>query len=222
MNYLFFDCTNEWIIISSGKLKEDKIYLQYNYKGLHPRESSYKFITEIDKALKKSEIKKPDILFCCIGPGSFTGIRICVSTARNFSQIWNLPVMGMDSIETYSAYYYSKTANDSIVLLKTSRDKFFAGHYGKLGYTGSFDIKKEEMKNVFSTEQIGAVVYSNDNAIDTPHNMNLDIPDALYAIESLVKKRNHNGFQTGEYSYRDLLPNYLRASYAEERKDEQL
>lgn len=234
MNYLFFDCTNEWILISSGRIEEDKIVSHYNYKGHHPKESSYKFIVEIDKALKKSGFKKPDILFCCTGPGSFTGIRICVSTARNFSQIWNIPVLGIDSIETYSSYYYNKSGRNSMVLLKSNKEKVFAGQYDQNGYSGSFDIKKSELGQAFPAARMTSDQFSNEDPDGNLLDMNDDIPDALFAITSILKRseflsivaatekltRQIDAKNMSYGSYRNLLPNYFRKSYAEEKNNE--
>lgn len=61
----------------------------------------------IDQLLKKAKITKDDI--CAVaasrGPGSFTGIRIGVSTARALAQVWDKPCI---PVPTLFAFGYSR------------------------------------------------------------------------------------------------------------------
>ena len=51
----------------------------------------------MDELLAKANlnIKEINFIVAGIGPGSFTGIRICVSTARMLAQILNVPIIGV-------------------------------------------------------------------------------------------------------------------------------
>lgn len=66
------------------------------------RTHSENLMPMIDEALKKAELKPTDInlIVCDIGPGSFTGIRIGVATAKAFSDSLNIPSVGISSLET--------------------------------------------------------------------------------------------------------------------------
>lgn len=61
----------------------------------------------IDDLMKNNGVAKEDI--CAVaasrGPGSFTGIRIGVSTARALAQVWNIPCI---AVPTLFAFGYSK------------------------------------------------------------------------------------------------------------------
>lgn len=65
------------------------------------RTHSENLMPMIDEALKKAELKPADInlIVCDIGPGSFTGIRIGVATAKAFSDSLNIPCVGISSLE---------------------------------------------------------------------------------------------------------------------------
>lgn len=65
------------------------------------RTHSENLMPMIDEALKKAELKPTDInlVVCDIGPGSFTGIRIGVATAKAFSDSLNIPCIGISSLE---------------------------------------------------------------------------------------------------------------------------
>ena len=41
-----------------------------------------------------------DLLAVCIGPGSFTGIRIAMATVKALGHVRNLPIVGVNSLES--------------------------------------------------------------------------------------------------------------------------
>ena len=55
----------------------------------------------IDEMFKKTDLslKDIDMLACCVGPGSFTGIRIGISTAKAFADVYNFKTFGVSSLE---------------------------------------------------------------------------------------------------------------------------
>ena len=73
----------------------------------------------IDKLMKDNGVSKDDI--CAVaasrGPGSFTGIRIGVSTARALAQVWEIPCI---AVPTLFAFGYSRrdrlVADENLVI----------------------------------------------------------------------------------------------------------
>lgn len=55
----------------------------------------------IDEMFKKTNLSLIDIdmLACCVGPGSFTGVRIGISTAKAFADVYNFKTFGVSSLE---------------------------------------------------------------------------------------------------------------------------
>ena len=55
----------------------------------------------IDKLLKKARVKLKDLdVFCVsIGPGSFTGLRICVATVKGLAYALNKPVVTVPTLD---------------------------------------------------------------------------------------------------------------------------
>ena len=100
---LVFDTTNRWIVLGlyqDGPAGgEPTIALERRIDAA--REASMRLIPEIKSMLAEAGIAKPDRIICTLGPGSFTGARICVGTGRNLSQLWNIPVFGLDSLLYY-------------------------------------------------------------------------------------------------------------------------
>lgn len=67
----------------------------------------------IDDMFKKSGLSLDDIdlLACCLGPGSFTGIRIGIATIKAFADVKNIPTVGVTSLESLA---YNVEANSFI------------------------------------------------------------------------------------------------------------
>lgn len=78
--------------------------------------------------LSLSEI---ELLGVGTGPGSFTGVRIAVSTARMLSQLLGVPLVGVKSHEIYAAS--CDTAGNGLVAVAfdAKKSKVYAGLYGK-------------------------------------------------------------------------------------------
>jgi tRNA threonylcarbamoyladenosine biosynthesis protein TsaB len=96
---------------------------------------SVSLFENIDLVLKKIKLELKDINLMCvgIGPGSFTGIRIAVSTARMFAQIFNLPLVG---IKTHLMYAVSvcdkaKSGDNILIAFDAKKSRVFGALYKK-------------------------------------------------------------------------------------------
>ena len=63
---------------------------------------SQKLMPLIKKAFDKVSftLQDIDLIACCNGPGSFTGIRIGISTVKAFSDVYSIPCIGITSLES--------------------------------------------------------------------------------------------------------------------------
>ncbi|MCB1168695.1 MAG: tRNA (adenosine(37)-N6)-threonylcarbamoyltransferase complex dimerization subunit type 1 TsaB [Leptospiraceae bacterium] len=64
--------------------------------------SSMDLVPVIQRLLAERSIQKPDCIAVTVGPGSFTGTRIGVSTARNLGMLWDIPVIPYFSLQLYA------------------------------------------------------------------------------------------------------------------------
>ncbi|MCB1141096.1 MAG: tRNA (adenosine(37)-N6)-threonylcarbamoyltransferase complex dimerization subunit type 1 TsaB [Leptospiraceae bacterium] len=210
MNLLYFDTITDWITIGIYSITESGVQELTFYQGRHPREAGNRLVTDIASAMKNRDIEKVDQIFVPNGPGSFTGIRITVSTARNFSQIWKIPVSSCNTIELYSYYYFQKLNRPSLILLDARMGKVYAGMYSGNGFSGVRDIPPSEVKNEFSLNDCEII-----SDFDFPHSqsIHLDYPSPRMYLSQFQSKFLSLDYNTNHYE--GLLPNYMRGTYAD-------
>jgi tRNA threonylcarbamoyladenosine biosynthesis protein TsaB len=74
----------------------------------------------------------PDILGVSVGPGSFTGLRIGLSTAKGLSEGWNRPLWGLDNLAAMAKTWqdlYPRTETAVLCALDARKQKFYGGLY---------------------------------------------------------------------------------------------
>ncbi len=79
-----------------------------------PNRQAARLIPLIEQMLDKNKVNYSDIsaIACTIGPGSFTGIRIGLATAKAIALAANLPLMGVTTLEAI-AWQAAQTAEDN-------------------------------------------------------------------------------------------------------------
>ena len=94
---LVLDTSNQWILLGiQSQAKWQSCSLEA------PRRCFQILPDLIRKLCQDTGLERPDWLVCTIGPGSFTGARLGVAFARNLAQLWQVPVMGIVSLEFYA------------------------------------------------------------------------------------------------------------------------
>ena len=122
---------------------------------LSEEEHSQTLMPMIEKMFNDNnmDLDEIDLIGCSRGPGSFTGIRIGIATAKAFSDAKNIPLIGIDSLEAlaYSAVI-EKENNDCEILamINAKNDNVYAATYlvnnGKLNM-----VKNAEIMNLTET-----------------------------------------------------------------------
>lgn len=87
-------------MISSCTLMEDGVVVgdyNINQKKTH----SETLVLMIEQMLEKLDVNIEDVdVFCvCKGPGSFTGLRIGMTTAKTFAQVFDKKIVGISTLE---------------------------------------------------------------------------------------------------------------------------
>ena len=113
---------------SVAVLEDDKLICEYtiNTKKTH----SQKLMPMIENMLNLSDIemKDIDVIGVCIGPGSFTGLRISMATAKAMSHVNDLPIVAVNSLEILGANM--DLCNKKICsILDAQRNQVYTGKY---------------------------------------------------------------------------------------------
>lgn len=166
---------------------------------------SAQLLSDIREMLKKSDLdlKQIYLLAVAIGPGSFTGLRIGLATAKGLARALKIPIAGISTLEAAAAC--SEKDGEICVVLQAGRSEYFVQSFKKstkdgLKRTSQIEIytvkdlseKVAEKNNLnwVSTEEIISVI--SEAAINTNRNyqvlpQNLAIPIGRTAYEIFMR-----------------------------------
>lgn len=196
--------------------------LRINVRVTH----SERLMTGIDFALKQAgmTISDIDVFGVSIGPGSFTGLRIGLSTIKGFSYSTKKPVVSVPTLEAF-AWNFPYSRHPVCIMFDARREEVYAAVF-KWKYSGFERIVSEtsirpvdllkslEGPVIFAGE--GALLYreaiidiSGSNAIFAP-------PQCMVPSPANVAYLGLRKAKAGDFSEPvSLAPAYLRKSEAE-------
>lgn len=131
MNTLTFDTCLDSMYITLSQDK-DNIASKIVHTDKEKYHSAY-IIPTIIELLKEQQLTMQDIsaIGVNVGPGSFTGIRACVTVARVCAQMLDIPAIGISSLEILSRI--NKTEKKSLCLLDARKNKAYIAIYSASG-----------------------------------------------------------------------------------------
>jgi tRNA threonylcarbamoyladenosine biosynthesis protein TsaB len=221
---LLIECATNTAIIS---VRNGDVFAQRTSpdKGSH----SVKLFQLVDEALAECGITIRDItlIVAGIGPGSFTGIRIAVASARMIAQVLDVPIIGLDTQMIYAAGAGGAPDDSVLVAFDAKKDRIFAalysiktdstpaeivnpgdyypeeltGHFPNTGRTIMIGDGAERYEEIFSA-------HAND-----PLLIRSFVPDTLRAITIAEKMVAENPARYTDPA--SVIPHYARKSDAE-------
>lgn len=138
--------------ICSVSILEDKNVIIEKHND-DEKTHSQKLMPLIDELFKESNLSLDDIdlLACSQGPGSFTGIRIGISTVKAFADVKNIPIIGVTSLESL-AYNVNNTGLIATLIDAKHDNVYFALYELKDNkYTTVIEPVSDSIYNVIST-----------------------------------------------------------------------
>jgi tRNA threonylcarbamoyladenosine biosynthesis protein TsaB len=210
----------------SGLIAEVRL----NVKSTH----SERLMTEIAHVLKQAELKVSDIdvFAIAIGPGSFTGLRIGLSTVKGFSYATGKPIVSVPTLEAL-AWNYPYCSYPVCTLLDARKKEVYAAlfKWGDGGVTRLIDevsirinrvledIKLSSDKKIVFTGE-GAILYK-DKIIEVMGNKAIFAsPEKIVPSPANVASIGIKKAIKGEFSEPvSLVPFYIRRSEAELKRD---
>ncbi len=148
MKILTFDTSLNKTYITLSE--DDNLIVEKNIESTQEKYHSAFLVPAIVEILKDNSLTMSDISVIAtnIGPGSFTGIRVCNTIARVFAQQLEAKLVGVSSLEILSKI--NNTSKNSLILMDARKDKVYCAVYSPTGeeIVSPKSIQKEDVLNL--------------------------------------------------------------------------
>lgn len=96
----------------------------------HPKTHSQKLMPMLESLMASLDLKIPDIdaIAVTVGPGSFTGVRIGLATAKALSQPFNLPLIPVSSLKAV-AQGFQGFSGYICIIMDARKNEVYTGCY---------------------------------------------------------------------------------------------
>lgn len=193
----------------------------------------------IDKLLKENGIAMDDI--CAVaasqGPGSFTGIRIGVSTARAISQIKGIPCIAVPTLYAFAQGQVEIEENTLVcAVLDARRKQVYANACAAMtevvtAAPYALDEYLKEALEKFKESKCDNILFVGDgikpygqDILDfaDAHGLDVEVKEVYQYAESVAKIALEK-YKKGEtIGYNDFEPDYMRKAEAQRKLEERL
>ena len=185
----------------------------------------------VDEIFKETNLSLDDmnLLSCCLGPGSFTGIRIGIATIKAFADVKKIPVVGVTSLEGL-AYNVAKTGL-IVSLIDAKNDNVYYSLFGFDGtsYKQIGEYQADNVQNILDSLSIydDAITFVGDGSVLHHDKIQTFIKNPEFASDEQniqtsisIGKSAYNKFKAGlAGDSNTILPIYLKKSQAERQLD---
>ncbi len=116
-------------VLSCALVEKDKLISEWTVQ--RKLTHSEQLVPHLDTVLKDAGIEKKEItaIAAAKGPGSFTGLRIGLATAKMAAHIWKIPLVGVDTLEAL-AWNMAGAQAFILPLEDAQRGNVYAALYG--------------------------------------------------------------------------------------------
>ena len=174
-------------------------------------------------------LKDIDLYSCDKGPGSFTGIRIGISTIKAFRDVTLKPIIGISSLEALTYNVKNDTdficsmidaKNDNVYygIFKNNDEKTKIGEFNFSNITNLLQYLKTEKflnKKIFFVGN-GSIVYKNMIEFELNNNAQFFQDSSCNKLNAInVGIASFNTFNKNKSDFSNITPLYLKKSSAE-------
>ncbi len=127
MTFLALDTSGTFCVLA---LAEDDGAVQAVSLFQSKRSLSRRLLGEVDGLLTRNNLTLADMTAFAVGlgPGSFTGVRVGVTTAKTLAQVLEKPLVGVGTLDAYAAVL-SGLEGAVLPVLPSRRGEVYAGAY---------------------------------------------------------------------------------------------
>lgn len=200
MNYLAIDTSGNHLTVVLSV--NGKIYEKYlPNSGVN---HSVELMGVVDELFTNSCITPSEVdVFCSVvGPGSFTGIRIGISTMKGFADPINKKVLGVTSFDTIA---YNKTCDKVLAVINARHDNFYI-----CGYENSNIVLKPDFVTLEKVEELSKEYKL--LAFEPIDGLMVELVSPLEGLKIAIEKN----LSEASSDVNSVKPFYLRLSQAEE------
>lgn len=202
MNSLIIDCSAGMKLYLIG---HDKEYVKIDE---NQKKHTDELLVEIDKLLKDADLKIDDIdnLCVCVGPGSFTGIRVAISICKGLAVDSKMKIFVASNFEIFE----DKLENNSIYVL----EGFSKYIYVKTNCNGLIKEECVDINQFIARDNLSEFkIYVSNEKVQKILEMNKIISHIAQnnTISAFLEKIKQNK----NIKLNQIQPLYLRASQAE-------
>lgn len=213
-------------------MEDDKLISEYTINN--NKTHSQKLMLIIENMFKLNEMSAEDIdlISVCVGPGSFTGLRIGVATAKAIAHVRDIPVVVVNSLEAL-AFNMAMTNKTVCPMIDAQKKQVYTCKYSWdkdcLLKVEDIDVKKvddlaEEFK--FSCEEfvlIGEGVGLHKEVFENINNVYIAPNSHRTSRASSICEIGIQKFKKGDTkTHYDVVPYYIRKSQAEVQYEEKM
>lgn len=177
-------------------------------------------LPQIEQVLKIANVEKVDAVAVSIGPGSFTGLRIGLATAKALSYAWQTKIIGVPTLQAIS--YHFPTNNAVIIpMLDAQKNRAYFQKFRKCQPLSEIEVKNID-EIVTSAGEIDSEVFLcgevlNKIKVDLPQNVKIAPINCKMPRAVNVAMCGKDLIDAGEISnVMNMEPLYIRRSEAEE------
>lgn len=198
------------------------------------RTHSQKLMPMIEEIFNECNLTLNDInlLACCVGPGSFTGIRIGVATVKAFCDSKNIPIVGVTSLESLAYNLNSEGTIFSIIDAKNENVYISGFEYKNNTYYSKLEPFADNIHNALDKCSGLSDLSNNIYFIGNGSNVFKDYITDKFSTYHIVFAQNNMQsavslakcayckYLNGDFGYSNSIsPIYLRKSQAERIAD---
>lgn len=201
INYLAIDTSGNGLTVAVGGEKKAVSRLE-NCTLTH----SVELMGEIENTLEKAGLDKEniDVFACSVGPGSFTGIRIGVSTVKAFGYALNKKVLAVTSF--LSLAYNVEKGRKKLAVIDARH-----GNYYACGY----DENDEEILPPCFIDRAKLEEYSKEYFVISDTEID-GVQSIVADVESGFVKAVEANLDRASFDVETVVPLYVKKSQAEE------
>ena len=128
MTFLAFDTSGEMCVLALAE-EDGTVKAVTVFEGR--RTLSRRLMGEIDSLLTRNGLTLPDLTAFAVGlgPGSFTGVRVGVTTAKTLAQVMGKPLVGVGTLDAYAAVWTAMGDDALVPVLPSRRGEVYAAVY---------------------------------------------------------------------------------------------